>query len=90
MEIADNLVDLEATLNATSFLALLVEAFGVVFARALLDSLATAESPASLRIGFSNFVASVAATRFDSINRRLCTIACTTVFRVQVFGAFVG
>jgi hypothetical protein len=45
MEVSDDLVDLDAALQATSLLALLVEVFGIVLSLTLLDALATTERP---------------------------------------------
>jgi hypothetical protein len=45
VEVSDDLVDLDATLQATSLLALLIEMFGVVLSLALLDALTTAKRP---------------------------------------------
>lgn len=43
VEVANDLVDLDATLKTASLLALSVEVFRIVFALALFDALATTE-----------------------------------------------
>ena len=62
VEVADDLVDAQATLDAAAFMSLFIQPLGVVLALALLDALASAESPRRLRIRLSDLVASRAAT----------------------------
>jgi hypothetical protein len=45
VEVSDDLVDTDTALKTTSFLALLIEMFGVVLSLALFDSLSTAKGP---------------------------------------------
>jgi hypothetical protein len=61
VKVSNDLVDANATLNAATFPTLLVEMFGVVFALALLDTLAATEGPGNGGVGIADLVARVAA-----------------------------
>lgn len=61
VEVADDLVDLDAALKAASLLALGIEVFSVVLAFALLDTLTATERPRNGGIGVTYFIARVAA-----------------------------
>lgn len=69
VEVSDDLVDTQVTLDTAALLALLLQSLGVVLARALLDVLALTESPRSLRVRLSDFLAGVAASGFLRVRR---------------------
>lgn len=88
MEVADNLVDADDTFKTASFAALGFDALSVVFALALFNVGAFAEGPLFLRVCFSDFLASVAATGLDGIGRSWCPAALAAVLGVEVFCFF--
>ena len=61
MEVANDFVDLDATLEAAPFLALGIEVFGVVLALALLNAFAATERPGNRGVGVTNLTAGVTA-----------------------------
>lgn len=79
VEVSDNLVDSQITLNAASLVALGIQSFPVVFPFALLNSLAPTKGPSHSSISFAYLVASVAAARLQCTFRRVCAEAFTAV-----------
>ena len=61
VEVSYNFVDADPALDAAAFLPLCVEVLGVMFALALLDTLATAKRPRNTGISFAHLVTVVAA-----------------------------
>lgn len=84
VEVADNLVDSNATLETATFLTLFVEMFGVVFALALLHSLAATKRPRYRGVCVADIVAGVTAVGLDGIGRSRRTIALSTVIGVEM------
>lgn len=89
VEVAHNFVDAQAALDAAPFGALLVEALSVVFARALLDVLATAKRPRRLRVCFTHLVARVAAAGLGGVGGGWRAVAVAAVGGVEVLCGFV-
>jgi hypothetical protein len=79
VEVTNDLVHTQTTLDTASLLALGIQLLAIVFSLALLNTLATAKGPRGLRIGFTDFVASLAAPSLSSIGRRLSAVTATTV-----------
>lgn len=90
VEVSNDLVDAETTLDAASLLALLLQLLGVMLAQTLLDILALTERPRSLRIRLSNLLASVTAAGFLGVGRGRGAIAGAAVVGVQVLGGLVA
>jgi hypothetical protein len=90
VEVADDLVHAQAALDAAAFVALLVQALGVVLAQALLDVLALAEGPGRLGVRLPDFVAGVAAAGFLGVGRGRGAVAVAAVARVEMGCGFVG
>lgn len=84
VEVAYDLVDSDSSLNAASFLSLRVQSFSVMFPLALFDILASSKCPGNTGVCLSHFVASITATGFLSIRRRVCAVTPSTVIGVQV------
>lgn len=84
VEVANDLIDSDSSLNTASFLSLGVQSFSVMFALALLDVLASPEGPGNTSIGLSHFVASIAAAWFLCVRRRFCAVTSSTVVGVQM------
>jgi hypothetical protein len=86
VEVSNDLVDLDATLQTTSLLALFVEVFGVVLSLALLDTLATTKRPRDRGISVADFVAGVTAVGLLSVGGSGCTVAFAAVIGGQMGG----
>lgn len=84
MEVSDDLVDADATLEPAPFLTLRIKVFGIVFALALFHAFAAAKGPRNGGIGIADFVARVAAAGFGGSGRGRRTVAFTAVVRVEV------
>jgi hypothetical protein len=84
MEVSDNLVDANLAFNAASFVLLRIELFGVMLPLALFDILTTSKRPLDGGVSLTDFVASLTASRFLGVLRGGCTIARTTVLRIQM------
>lgn len=82
VEVTDDLVHAQPTVDAASFVALGLEVLGVVFPFALLDALSGAEGPRRLGICFTDLVAGVAASRLLRVVGRGCAVARTAVVGV--------
>jgi hypothetical protein len=90
VEVSDDLVDTNASLNAAALMALGLELLGVVLALALLDALTLAKGPRCLRIGLADLLAGVAAAGLDGVRRGRGAVAGTAVVRVQMGGFLLG
>jgi hypothetical protein len=86
VEVSDHLVDLDATLKTTALLSLSIEVLGVVFALALLYTLATTERPGYRGVCVANLVAGVAAAGLEPIGWRGRTIAFSAVVWCKMLG----
>jgi hypothetical protein len=89
VEVANNLVHAQATLNAATFLTLSIQLLSIVLALTLLDALSTAKGPRRLGVGFTNFVTSLAAAGLSGIRRGLSTVAATAVGGIEVGGSII-
>lgn len=89
VEVSNDLVHAEATLNAAALPALLLQLLGVVLTRALLDVLSLTERPRGLRVRFSDFLASVTAAGLLRVRRRRGTVTGAAVVGIQVLGSLV-
>ena len=90
VEISNDLVDSDSSLNTASFFALLVESFAVVFPFALLHAFALSESPGNAGVCLSNFLASVTTSLLRRTRWGSCTVATSTVVVSEVNGSFGG
>jgi hypothetical protein len=90
MEVTNDLVDADATLDAAAFSSLFVEVLGVVLALALLDAVAAAEGPGYRGIGVAHFVAGLAAAFFFAVRRGRRPVAAAAIVRGEVGGWVVG
>lgn len=90
VEVADHLVDAQATFDATSFVTLLGEPLRVVLPLALLHGGAVAEGPGRLGVGFAHFFAGGAAAGLFGVVGGRSAVAGTAVGGVEVGGGFVG
>ena len=90
VEVSDDLVHAQATLDATAFVPLLLQLLGVVLAFALLDTFTLSEGPRCLRVRLSNLVASLAAPGLLRIRWGVCAVARPAVCGVQMCRALVG
>ena len=88
VEVADDFVDADDAFEAAAFAALGVEALRVAFAVALFDVLAFAEGPGFLGVGFTDFIAGVAAAGFYDAVGGWRAAAFAAVVGSQVFGDF--
>lgn len=88
MEVANDLVDLDAALKTASLLTLFVKVLSVVFALALLNTLATAERPRHRGVGVADFVAGVTAAGLLCVGGGGGTVAFAAVIGGKV-GGFV-
>jgi hypothetical protein len=86
VEIADNLVDFDASLETASFLSLSVEVFGIVLALALLHALATTKRPRYRGVCVADIVAGITAAGFGCVGRGRCAVAVSAVIGGKVFG----
>ena len=84
VEVTNDLVDAEATLDAAAFGALLIQLLGIVFAQALLHALAPTEGPGGLGICFADFVARIAAAGFNGVAWGVRSVAGSAVVGVEV------
>jgi hypothetical protein len=88
VEVSNDLVDTDATLETATLLALSIEVFRVVLTLALLDAFTTAERPRDGRVGFTDFIARITAARLDGLVRRWGAEAFAAVVGIEV-GGFV-
>jgi hypothetical protein len=79
VEVADDLVDPDAAVEAASLLSLCIEFLGIVLALALLDALAAAERPRYRGVCVADIVAGVTAAGLDCVLRGGCAVAFSTV-----------
>jgi hypothetical protein len=86
VEIADNLVDFDASLETASFLSLSVEVFGIVLALALLHALTTTKRPRYRGVCVADIVAGITAAGLDCAGRGRCAVAVSAVIGGKVFG----
>jgi hypothetical protein len=84
VEVSDNLVDTDTALKTTSFLALLVEVFGVVFALTLFYPFSTTEGPRYRSISIADFVTGIAAAGFDRVGGRRCAVTFAAIVGGQM------
>ena len=89
VEVADDLVHAQAAFDAAALAALLVETLRVVFALALLDTLAVAERPGGLRIRLLDLLAGVAASGLLRVAGGVRAVARAAVVGVEVEGCLV-
>jgi len=89
MEVTNDLVHAQASLNAATLVTLSVQLLAIMLAFTLLNALTTAKGPRSLGIGLANFVTSLTTSGLLSIGRRLSTIAATAVGGVEVVGGII-
>ena len=82
VEVPNDLVDSDSSLNTASFLSLGVQSFSVMFAFALFDVLASSESPGNTGISLSHFVASVTAAWLLCVRRWVCAVTSSAVVGV--------
>jgi hypothetical protein len=85
VEVTDNLVDPNATLETASLLSLGVEVLRIVLALALLHTLTSTERPRYRGVCVTNIVAGVTATGLDCVGRGGCAVAVSAVIRGEVF-----
>lgn len=90
VEVSNDFVHAEATLNAAALPALLLQLLGVMLARALLDVFSLTERPRGLRVRFSDFLASVTAAGLLRVRRRRGTVTGAAVVGIQVLGSLVA
>lgn len=90
VEVADNFVDTESTLNPATFLALRVQTLRIAFQLALLDIFSSTKRPRHRSIRFTDFVASIAAAGLLSVWWGWSTVTATTVIRVEMVGFVFG
>jgi hypothetical protein len=90
VEVANDLVDTQATLDTAALLSLLVQLLGIVLALALLDILSPAKGPRGLRVGLADLVTGLTAAFLLRVGRRRGTVATSTVLGVQVRGRLLG
>ena len=88
MEVANDLVDLDAALETASLLTLGIKMLGVVFALTLLDALASTKGPRYGGVGVADFIAGITAAGLLCVGRGGSTVAFATVVGSKV-GGFV-
>lgn len=86
VEVADDLVDAQATLDAAALVALLVQPLGVVLPHALLDVLAAAKGPGRLGVGLAHLVTGLATSGLHGTRRGGGAVAASAVVGVEVLG----
>lgn len=84
VEVTNDLVDANVSLEAASFLALLIEVLGIVLALALLDTLAAAERPRDRGVRITDFIAGIAASGFLCAGWGGSAKAVSAVSRVEM------
>lgn len=89
MEVSDDLVNLEGSVNAAALVALLFQSLGVMFALTLLKGSAITKGPGLLSICFSNFLASIAASLLHNVARSGGATTFTTVRGVEMLSTVV-
>lgn len=90
VEISNNLIDSDASLDTAPLLSLQIQSFSVVFPFALFYILSPSKSPRLSGISFSNLLASITTSLLLCIWRRLCAVTTTTVVRSQVRSLIVS
>jgi hypothetical protein len=86
VKVTDDLVDLDTALEPAALLSLSVEVLGVMFALALLHTLAATERPGYRGVCVADFVASIAAAGLDRVGRRGRTVAFSAVVGGKMLG----
>lgn len=89
VEVADDLVDAQAASDLASLVALLVQALGVVLARALLDVLAAAKGPRCLGVRLTHLVTRVTTAGLLGVGRGRGAVAAAAVVGVQMRSSLV-
>lgn len=79
VEVSDNLVNSDAALETTAFLALSIQVLRIVFTFALFHSLSTTEGPRDTGVRIAHIVTRITATRLCRIGRWRGAITLTTV-----------
>jgi hypothetical protein len=79
VEIADNFVDSNATLETASLLSLGIEVFGIVLALALLHALTTTKRPRYRGVSIADFIARVTATGLGCVGGGRRAVAVSAV-----------
>jgi hypothetical protein len=90
VEVTNNLVHTEDTLNAAALAALGLELFSVSFPLTLLDVGSDTKGPLLSGICLPDFIASAAASGFDRIFWCICSVAPTAVIRIEMSGSVRG
>jgi len=90
MEVSNDLVHAQAALDAAALMSLLFQLLGVVFALALLDTLALAECPRSFSVRIPDLIASLAAAGLLGVVRGVGAVARSAVRWVEMGSGFVG
>jgi hypothetical protein len=86
VEVANDLVDLDAALKTAPFLSLCIEVFGIMLALALLDTLTATKRPGNRGVGVTHFIASITATSLEAIGGWRGSVAFTAVRGIEVSG----
>lgn len=89
VEVSDDFVDTDVSLQAASLPALLVEVLGVVLTFTLFHTFAATKRPRDGGVGITDFVAGVAAAGLDRVRGRGCAETFTAVVGVEMRG-FIG
>ena len=84
VEVANDLVDAQATVDAAALMPLLVQLLSVVLALALLDPLALTKRPRRLRVRLPDLIACLAAAGLRRVARRGRAVAWSTVRGIQM------
>lgn len=90
VEVTNDLVHTQPTIDTATFVALGLEVLGVVFPFALLDALAGTKSPGGLGVRFTDLVAGVAASGLLRVVRWACAVARAAVVGVQMSSGLFG
>ena len=85
VEVANDFVDTENTLNATAFFALGIKTLTIPFLRALLDIFSFLKGPRVLGISITHFFTRIATPWFTGIGRGWRSTAFAAIVWVQVF-----
>jgi hypothetical protein len=84
VEVSSYFVYPDASFNAATFLALSIKPLSIMLSRTLFHVLASTKGPRYLSVGISDLVASITTPGFGCVFRCRCTIALSTVTRIQM------
>lgn len=84
VEVPDDLVHLDNTLQTTTFLPLCLESSCVTFSFALFDIPAVSETPLFQRVCFSDLLAGGTAAGLDSVRGCGSSSALAAIFRIEM------